>query len=61
MKHFHAAHVIAHLERGGLTLDMFRRHLGSALLTEKGGNGDTYYDWAQVMAYYKEFANVPRG
>lgn len=61
MIHMHAAHVVAHLGRGGLTLDMFRRHLGDALKTDKAGNGDTYYDYEQVMAYYAEFANVPRG
>ena len=55
---FHAAHVIAHLERGGLTLDMFRMALGAALKTDKAGNGDTYYEWQQVMDYYVANANV---
>jgi hypothetical protein len=55
---FHAAHVIAHLERGGLTLDMFRMALGADLKTDKAGNGDTYYEWQQVIDYYAANANV---
>tara|TARA_B100000161_G_C33387971_1_gene340869 strand:+ start:322 stop:513 length:192 start_codon:yes stop_codon:yes gene_type:complete len=55
---FHAANVIAHLERGGLTLDMFRTATGSDLKTDKAGNGDTYYEWQQVMDFYASQANV---
>ena len=55
---FHAGHVITHLERGGLTLDMFHRAMGDTLKTDKSGNGDTWYEWRQVMDYYKQAANV---
>ena len=56
---FHAAHVIAHFERGGLTLDMYCTAMGSDLKTDKAGNGDTYYEWQQVMDYYASQANIP--
>lgn len=56
----HATQVITHLERGGLTLDMFRMALGEDLKTDTAGNGDTYYEWHQVMDYYNEHANLPR-
>ena len=58
MIHIHSAHVIAHLNRGGLTLDMFRMAMGSALKTETAGNGDTYYDNTQVNEYYAKACNV---
>ena len=61
IKPFHAAHVIALLERGGLTLDQFRLAMGSTLATDKAGNGDTYYEWQQVWDYYTTKANVPTG
>ena len=54
-----AAHVIAHLERGGLTLDTLSTAMGSDLKTDKAGNGDTYYEWQQVMDFYAAQANVP--
>lgn len=60
MVHIHSAHVIAHLNRGGLELDQLIRFYGSELLTDKGGNGDTYYDNAQVNAFYSKEANVSR-
>ena len=56
---FHAAHVIHYLNRGGLTLGMFHTAMGAALKTETAGNGDTWYEWRQVMDYYAAFANVP--
>ena len=59
MIHIHAANVIAHLERGGLTLDQLIRFYGTELLTDKAGNGDTYYDNAQVNAFYAKACNVP--
>ena len=59
MTHIHAANVIAHLERGGLTLDQLIRFYGTELLTDKAGNGDTYYDNAQVNAFYAQACNVP--
>ena len=59
MIHIHAGHVIAHLERGGLTLDQLIRFYGSELLTDKASNGDTYYDNTQVNAFYAAQANVP--
>lgn len=49
------------LDRGGLTLDMFIMSMGTELLKDKAGNGDTWYEWQQVMDYYKENANVPIG
>jgi len=58
MIHIHAAHVIAHLERGGLTLDQLIRFYGAELLTDKAGNGDTYYDNTQVNEYYAKACNV---
>ena len=59
MIHIHSAQVIAHLNRGGLTLDMFRMAMGSALKTDTAGNGDTYYDNTQVNEYYAKACNVP--
>ena len=56
---FHGVNVISHLERGGLTVDMFRASLGPELKTDKSGNGDTWYEWQQVMDYYAANANVP--
>ena len=58
---FHAAHAIAMLDRCGLTLDILHMHYGDQLLTDRGGNGDTYYEWQQVMDYYQAKANVPVG
>lgn len=59
MIHIHSAHVIAHLERGGLTLDQLILFYGTELLTDKAGNGDTYYDNAQVNSFYAQACNVP--
>ena len=59
MTHIHSAHVIAHLERGGLTLDQLNRFYGAELLTDKAGNGDTYYDNDQVNSFYAKACNVP--
>jgi len=61
MIHIHAGHVIAHLERGGLTLDQLIRFYGAELLTAVAGNGDVYYDNTQVNAFYAAQANVPVG
>ncbi len=61
IKPFHSAHVISLLDRGGLTLDMFCMDMGSNLLTDKAGNGDTWYEWQQVWDYYNAKANVPTG
>ena len=59
MIHIHSANVIAHLNRGGLKLDQFIRYYGTELLTDKAGNGDTWYDNNQVNAFYSAKANVP--
>ena len=59
MIHIHAANVISHLERGGLALDQFIRFYGQELLSDKAGNGDTYYDLSQMNAFYSAKANVP--
>ena len=58
-KPFHAGHAIQLLDRGGLTLDMFRMAMGSKLITDKSGNGDVWYEWQQVWDYYVLNANVP--
>ena len=61
IKPIHGVHVIAMLDRGGLTIDMFRMAMGAELLTDKAGNGDTWYEWQQVWDYYAANANVPTG
>ena len=60
-KPFHAAHAMAMLDRGGLTIDMLRHHYGEQLKTDKAGNGDTYYEWQKCWDYYQSTANVPAG
>ena len=58
-KPFHAGQAVQLLDRGGLTLDMFHMTMGQELITDKSGNGDTWYEWEQVWSFYASHANVP--
>ena len=47
----HAAAAIAILENAGLTLDQMIEFWGSMLVTDRAGNGDTWYNRQQVEAF----------